>query len=279
MITPRSEEWDLRVPAVSHKLLKEVEPDIVFHLAAKVGGIGINKEKPAEFFFDNLMMSVPLLHQSWEQGVSKFVSVGTVCSYPKHTPVPFVETDLWNGYPEETNAPYGLAKKMMVVAGMAYRTQYNFSSIHLLPANLYGPGDNFAPDSSHVIPSLIKKCLEAKESGQDIVEVWGTGKATREFLNVKDAARGIVMAAQEYDAAEPVNLGSGQEISIQDLADLISELTGYEGEFRWNSNRPDGQPRRCLDVSRAFTNFGFRAEIGLREGLQETIAWYREFEN
>lgn len=279
LITPRSEEWDLRVPAVSHKLLKEVEPDIVFHLAAKVGGIGINKEKPAEFFFDNLMMSVPLLHQSWEQGVSKFVSVGTVCSYPKHTPVPFVETDLWNGYPEETNAPYGLAKKMMVVAGMAYRTQYNFSSIHLLPANLYGPGDNFAPDSSHVIPSLIKKCLEAKESGQDIVEVWGTGKATREFLNVKDAARGIVMAAQEYDAAEPVNLGSGQEISIQDLADLISELTGYEGEFRWNSNRPDGQPRRCLDVSRAFTNFGFRAEIGLREGLQETIAWYREFEN
>ena len=272
LITPRSEEWDLRVPAVSHKLLKEVEPDIVFHLAAKVGGIGINKEKPAEFFFDNLMMSVPLLHQSWEQGVSKFVSVGTVCSYPKHTPVPFVETDLWNGYPEETNAPYGLAKKMMVVAGMAYRTQYNFSSIHLLPANLYGPGDNFAPDSSHVIPSLIKKCLEAKESGQDIVEVWGTGKATREFLNVKDAARGIVMAAQEYDAAEPVNLGSGQEISIQDLADLISELTGYEGEFRWNSNRPDGQPRRCLDVSRAFTNFGFRAEIGLREGLQETIA-------
>lgn len=276
VIVPRSAEYDLRQPEAQDRLLAEAEPDLVIHLAGRVGGIGANRAHPAGFFYDNLMMGVPFFHRCWEAGVEKFVAVGTVCAYPKHTAVPFREEELWNGYPEETNAPYGLAKKMLLVQSQAYRHQYGFNSIYLLPVNLYGPGDNFDLESSHVIPALIRKCVEAREQGQFQVAVWGSGAPTREFLYVEDAAEGIVLAAERYDQSEPVNLGSGKEISIRELAHLIARLTGFQGEIVWDGSRPDGQPRRCLDTGRAERCFGFRARTSLEEGLRRTIAWYRQ---
>jgi GDP-L-fucose synthase len=274
IFVPRSKNYDLRDLVAVRRLLGETSPDIVLHLAARVGGIAANRAHPAEFFYDNLMMGTQLLHESWRAGVRKFVAIGTVCAYPKDTPVPFKEEDLWNGYPEETNAPYGLAKKMQLVQSQAYRQQYDFNSIFLLPVNLFGPGDNFDPDTSHVIPALIKKCMGARMAEDEYVEVWGTGKATREFLYVNDAAEGIVLAAERYDGMEPVNIGSGNEISIRHLAELIARLTGFSGEVRWDSSKPDGQPRRCLDTSRAAHLFGFRARTSLEEGLGLTIQWY-----
>jgi GDP-L-fucose synthase len=256
-------------------VLTDFRPDLVIHLAARVGGIGANRTRPAEFFYDNLVMGVHLFHESWKTGVSKFVAVGTVCAYPKFTPVPFKEEDLWNGYPEETNAPYGLAKKMLLVQSQAYRQQYGYNSIFLLPVNLYGPGDNFEFESSHVIPALIRKCLEAKERDDPRIEVWGTGSATREFLYVEDAAEGIVCAAERYNDSDPVNLGSGMEISIRDLVTLIAELTGFRGEIFWDRSKPDGQPRRCLDTSKAGRLFGFRAKTSFEEGLAKTVEWYK----
>jgi GDP-L-fucose synthase len=250
----------------------------VIHLAARVGGIGANRAHPAEFFYDNLMMSVQLLHECYRAGVPKFVALGTVCAYPKFTPVPFREDDLWNGYPEETNAPYGLAKKMLLVQSQAYRQQYDYNSIYLLPVNLYGPRDNFNPESSHVIPALIRKIIEAKGAGPGgsdaTVTVWGTGSATREFLYVEDAAEGILLAAERYDGAEPVNLGAGAEISIRDLVGTIARLTGFRGEIVWDATKPDGQPRRCLDTTRAEQRFGFRARTSFGEGLKRTLEWY-----
>ncbi|MEZ0395238.1 MAG: GDP-L-fucose synthase [Anaerolineales bacterium] len=249
---------------------------LIIHLAARVGGIGANREHPAEFFYDNLMMGVQLMHQAWQRGVGKFVALGTVCAYPKFTPVPFREADLWNGYPEETNAPYGLAKKMLLVQAQAYRQQYGFDAIFLLPVNLYGPRDNFDPASSHVIPALIRKCLEAQARGEDEIVVWGDGSPTREFLYVEDAAEGILLATEKYDRPEPVNLGSGFEISIKDLAEMIARLTGFRGRLVWDTSKPNGQPRRALDVSRAERAFGFRAQMPFEEGLRRTIEWYRE---
>lgn len=271
---PRSRETDLRifencVDAVSMC-------DIVIHLAAKVGGIGFNQESPATLFYDNAMMGIQLIEAARQAGVSKFVTVGTVCAYPKFTPVPFSEDDLWDGYPEETNAPYGLAKKMLLVQSQAYRQQYGFNAIYLLPVNLYGPGDNFDPACSHVIPALIKKFVEAEQDGRDEVEVWGTGAASREFIYVADAARGIVLAAEQYNKPDPVNIGSGMEISIRDLVDLIVEATGYSGHVVWDATKPDGQPRRCLNTSRAEREFGFEAEMAFPEGIRRTIEWYRE---
>jgi GDP-L-fucose synthase len=239
-----------------------------------VGGIGANREHPAEFFYDNLMMGVQLMHQAYLSGVEKFVAIGTVCAYPKFTPVPFKEDDLWDGYPEETNAPYGLAKKMLLVQSQAYREQYGFNSIFLLPVNLYGPGDNFDPRSSHVIPALIRKCIEARESGSDHIVVWGDGSPTREFIYVKDAARGIALATECYNESLPVNLGSGFEISIKDLAEKIARMTGFEGDLVWDTSKPNGQPRRALDTSRAREKFGFEAQTDFDEGLQQTIDWY-----
>jgi GDP-L-fucose synthase len=273
---PRSREYDLRREADIVRLLDRSRPEIVLHLAAVVGGIGANRENPGRFFYENLMMGVQLMEQSRRCGVAKFVTVGTVCSYPKFTPVPFREEDLWGGYPEETNAPYGLAKKMLLVQGQAYRQQYGFNSIYLLPVNLYGPGDNFDPASSHVIPALIKKCIDAVEAGDDRITVWGTGNATREFLYAADAAEGIVLAAERYDGDEPVNLGAGAEISIRDLVGLIARLTGFEGKIVWDATKPDGQPRRMLDPSRAEKHFGFRARTSFEVGLKQTIEWYRE---
>jgi len=249
---------------------------VIIHLAAHVGGIGANREHPAEFFYDNLMMGVELMHQSWQRGVGKFVALGTVCAYPKFTPVPFREEDLWNGYPEETNAPYGLAKKMLLVQAQAYRQQYGFNAIYLLPVNLYGPRDNFNPASSHVIPALIRKCLEAQERGESEIVVWGDGSPTREFLYVEDAAEGILLAAEKYNAPDPVNLGSAHEISIKDLAGMIARLTGFTGKITWDTSKPNGQPRRGLDVSRAEKYFGFRARTSFEAGLQRTIDWYKE---
>ncbi len=271
---PRSRDYDLVDPAAVRRLLYDSRPDVVIHLAAKVGGIGANRAHPADFFYDNLMMGVQLMHESWRAGVEKFVAIGTVCAYPKHTPVPFREELLWDGYPEETNAPYGLAKKMLLVQSQAYRDQYGFNAIYLLPVNLYGPGDNFDPESSHVIPALIKKFVEAKERGLRAVEIWGTGKATREFLYVEDAAKGIVLATERYDGPEPVNLGSAMEISVRDLAGLIARIVGFDGELLFDTSKPDGQPRRCLDISRAGDWFGFRASMSFEEGLRRTAAWY-----
>ena len=248
--------------------------DIVIHLAAVVGGIGANREHPGKFFYENLMMGVQLMEAARQAGVKKFVAIGTVCAYPKFTPVPFKEDDLWNGYPEETNAPYGLAKKMLLVQAQAYRQEYGMDSIYLLPVNLYGPGDNFDPKSSHVIPALIRKVAEAKEAGQSFVELWGTGKPTREFIYVEDAAEGIVLATENYDKAEPVNLGSGEEISIKDLIIRISRLMDFKGEVRWDASRPDGQPRRQLDTARAKKELGFTAQMKLEDGLKRTIEWY-----
>ncbi|GAP09503.1 nucleoside-diphosphate-sugar epimerase [Bellilinea caldifistulae] len=273
---PRYPEYDLVQPQDVERLLDDARPDVILHLAAHVGGIGANRLHPAEFFYDNLMMGVQLMHQAWKRGVEKFVAIGTVCAYPKYTPVPFREDDLWNGYPEETNAPYGLAKKMLLVQAQAYRQQYGFNAIFLLPVNLYGPRDNFDLESSHVIPALIRKCIEAQESGQKTVEVWGDGSPTREFLYVEDAAEGILLATERYNGPEPVNLGSGFEISIRDLAELIRRLTGFEGELVWDTSKPNGQPRRALDISRAEKYFGFRARTNFEEGLRRTIEWYRQ---
>lgn len=274
IFVPTLEQYDLVDPQAIDRLLDDANPDIIIHLAAHVGGIGANREHPAEFFYDNLMMGVQLMHKSWQRGVEKFVAIGTVCAYPKFTPVPFKEDDLWIGYPEETNAPYGLAKKMLLVQSQAYRDQYDFNSIFLLPVNLYGPGDNFNPQSSHVIPALIRKCVEAQEANQPSIEVWGDGSPTREFLYVEDAAEGIVMAAEFYNESLPVNLGSGNEISIKDLAEKITDLTGYRGEIIWNRDKPNGQPRRALDITRAYDKFGFRAKVDFNEGLKATIDWY-----
>jgi len=275
IVVPRSAEYDLRNRDAILALLDDARPDVIIHLAAVVGGIGANREHPAEFFYENLMMGVQLLHEAWKAGVKKFVSIGTVCAYPKYTPVPFKEDDLWIGYPEETNAPYGLAKKMLLVQGQAYREQYGFNSIYLLPTNLYGPRDNFDPATSHVIPALIRKFIEAKERWDDRIVAWGTGSLTREFLYVEDAARGIALATEHYNSPEPVNLGSGMEISIKDLTELIAELVGFEGEVVWDTTKPDGQPRRSLDTSRAREAFGFEATTSFREGLERTIEWYK----
>jgi len=276
VFVPRSSAYDLRqLPAV-RAMYDDADPDIVIHLAAVVGGIGANRENPGRFFYDNLIMGAQLMEEARLRGVEKFVAIGTVCAYPKFTPVPFREQDLWDGYPEETNAPYGLAKKMLLVQAQAYREQYGFNGIYLLPVNLYGPRDNFDPESSHVIPALIRKCVEAREEGRDEVVVWGTGRATREFLYVEDAAEGILLATERYDGPEPVNLGSGMEISIRELAQLIARLTGFEGQIVWDSSKPDGQPRRCLDTSRAREWFGFQAQTPFEEGLRRTIAWYEQ---
>jgi GDP-L-fucose synthase len=257
------------------RLYREARPEVVIHLAAVVGGIGANRENPGRYFYENLMMGAQLIEGARVNGVEKFVQVGTICAYPKFTPVPFKEDDLWDGYPEETNAPYGIAKKALLVQCQAYRDQYGTNAIYLLPVNLYGPGDNFDPNTSHVIPALIKKFVDAIESGARAVEVWGTGAATREFLYVDDAAEGIVLAAEAYDGRDPVNLGSGMEISIRELAGLVAEETGFRGEVVWDASKPDGQPRRALDVTRAERLFGFRARTGFMEGLRQTIEWYR----
>ena len=274
IFVPRSADFDLREKDAIIRALNWSKPDIIIHLAAVVGGIGANRENPGRFFYDNAIMGIQLMEQARRFGVEKFVTIGTVCSYPKHTPVPFREDDLWNGYPEETNAPYGLAKKMLLVQGQAYRQQYGFNAIHLLLVNLYGPGDNFDPATSHVIPALIKKCIDARERGDDHIIVWGTGSASREFLYVRDAAEGIVLATERYDDPEPVNIGSGQEITIRELVELIKELTGFRGDVRWDTSKPDGQPRRRLDTSRARERFGFEARTDLRTGLRATIDWY-----
>jgi len=273
---PHFEEYDLVDPQAVSRMLDRAHPDVIIHLAAHVGGIGANREHPAEFFYDNLMMGAQLMHQAWQRGIEKYTAVGTVCAYPKYTPVPFKEDDLWNGYPEETNAPYGLAKKMQLVQAQAYRQQYGFNAIFLIPVNLYGPRDNFDPRSSHVIPALIRKCLEAQQLGVEEVEVWGDGTPTREFLYVEDAAEGILLATEHYNGPDPVNLGSGYEISIQNLAELVARLTGFRGRLVWDTSKPNGQPRRGLDVSRAEQYFGFRAQVSFEEGLQRTIDWYRE---
>lgn len=270
----RSKTTDLRIWEHCVDAVQDI--DVVIHLAAKVGGIGYNRENPATLFYDNAMMGIQLMEAARREGVEKFVQVGTVCAYPKYTPVPFKEEDLWEGYPEETNAPYGVAKKMLLVQAQAYRQQYGFNAIYLLPVNLYGPRDNFDPESSHVIPALIRKFVDAKQSKSDIVEVWGTGSASREFLYVDDAARGIVLATERFNKPDPVNLGSGMEIPIKDLVALIGELTGFDGDIIWDATKPDGQPRRCLDVSRAREEFGFEAEMGFREGLHRTIEWYMD---
>lgn len=269
---PRSAEFDLRNPDVCKKVVKDI--DLVIHLAANVGGIGYNKDNPGELFYDNLVMGVHLMEEARKAGVKKFVGLGTICQYPKYTLVPFKEEDLWNGYPEETNAPYGLAKKMLLVQGQAYRQQYGFNAIHLMPVNLYGPGDNFDPFSSHVIPALIKKFVDAKVRGDKFVIVWGTGEPTREFLYVEDAAEAIILATEKYDKPDPINLGSSFEISIKDLARLIKKLLGFKGEIVWDKTKPDGQPRRRLDTSKAKNEFGFESKTFFEEGLRKTIDWY-----
>jgi GDP-L-fucose synthase len=273
---PRSKDYDLVRPSEISRMLEVAKPDIVIHIAALAGGIGLNREKPADLFYRNIMMGVPLMHEAWEHGVDKFVALGTVCAYPKFAPTPFREDEIWEGYPEETNAPYGLAKKMLLVQAQAYRQQHDFNAIFLLPVNLYGPRDNFDPASSHVIPALILKFIEAKERGDKAVELWGDGSPTREFLYVEDAAEGIVLAAERYNGSEPVNLGSGQEISIKALAELIGRLVGFQGEFAWDTDKPNGQPRRLLDVSRAEKEFGFRAGTDFETGLRRTIDWFLE---
>lgn len=274
VFVPRSADYNLVETADIRRLLKDAHPELIIHLAAVVGGIGANQKNPGKFFYENLMMGVQLIEQSRLEGVNKFVAVGTVCAYPKFTPTPFREEDLWNGYPEETNAPYGLAKKMMLVQSQSYREQYGFNSIFLLPANLYGPGDNFDLESSHVIPALIRKCVEARENDAAYVEAWGTGNASREFLYVDDCAEGILRAAATYNESEPVNIGTGSEIKISALLEMIARLTRFEGEIRWQHDKPDGQPRRRLDVTRALEKFGFQAQVPLEEGLRRTIDWY-----
>lgn len=272
--TPRKRDYDLTQLAAVQALYNDTHPHLVIHLAARVGGIGANRLHPAEFFYDNLMMGVQLFHEAWKMGVGKFVAIGTVCAYPKFTPVPFHEDDLWNGYPEETNAPYGLAKKMLLVQSESYRQQYNYNSIFLLPVNLYGPCDNFDLESSHVIPALIRKCVEARRQGAAEIVAWGDGSPTREFLYVEDAAEGIVLAAERYDKSDPVNLGSAFEISIKDLLETIARLTGFRGTIVWDTTKPNGQPRRKLDTHRAEAEFGFRARTTFEKGLERTVEWY-----
>jgi GDP-L-fucose synthase len=274
VFVPRRAEYDLRDRRAVRAALQRSKPDVVIHLAAVVGGIGANRARPGTFFYDNAIMGIELMEQARQHGVAKFVAVGTVCAYPKFTPVPFREEDLWNGYPEETNAPYGLAKKMLLVQAQAYRSQFGFDAIYLLPVNLYGPGDNFDPEGSHVIPALIKKCVDAKEQDLPYIEVWGTGRASREFLYVDDAAEGIVLATDKYDGADPVNLGVGQEITIRELVQLIVKLAGYRGQVRWDTSKPDGQPRRALDTTKARDYFGFVASTTFEDGLRETLNWY-----
>jgi len=274
IFVPQYPEYDLVREADIIRMIDTAKPDIIIHLAAKVGGIGANREKPGEFFYDNLMMGVQLIHQAWLKSVEKFVAIGTICAYPKFTPIPFKEEDLWNGYPEETNAPYGLAKKMLLVQSQAYREQYGYNSIFLLPVNLYGPGDNFNPATSHVIPALIRKYLEAKEQGASEIVAWGDGTPTREFIYVEDAAEGITLATERYNSSEPVNIGSSFEISIKDLTETIARLTGFNGTTRWDTTKPNGQPRRKLDTTRAREAFGFEAKTDFEEGLKRTIAWY-----
>jgi len=288
VIAPRIEDYDLVDINATRRLFDNIaghsqlsklpsQPEtIVIHLAALAGGIGANRARPADFFYINLMMGVQLMHEAWKRGVDKFVAIGTICAYPNFTPLPFKEENLWNGYPEETNAPYGLAKKMLLVQAQAYREQYGFNAIYLLPVNLYGPRDNFNLETSHVIPALIRKCVEARDHNQSQVELWGDGSPTREFLYVEDAAEGILLAAERYNGSEPVNLGSGTEISIKSLANLITRLTGFQGELVWDASKPNGQPRRALDVSRAGQFFGFRAQTPFEEGLRRTIEWYRQ---
>lgn len=273
---PRKADYDLREKDAILALLHDTRPNMVIHLAASVGGIGANRAHQAEFFYDNLMMGVQLMHEAWRAGVDKFVAIGTVCAYPKYTPVPFKEEDLWNGYPEETNAPYGLAKKMLLVQSQVYRQQYGFNSIFLLPVNLYGPGDNFDLESSHVIPALIRKCLEAKARGDDKIVAWGDGSPTREFLYAEDAAEGILLAAEHYNRSDPVNLGSSYEISIKDLVETISRLTEFGGEIVWDTSKPNGQPRRKLDTSLSKHLFGFCSRVSFEEGLRRTIEWYNK---
>jgi GDP-L-fucose synthase len=275
VFVPRSDAYDLRTWDGIERALSDARPDLIIHLAAVVGGIGANRERPGEFFYDNLMMCTQLMEAARQRGVARYLTVGTICSYPKFTPVPFREADLWNGYPEETNAPYGLAKKMALVQSAAYRTQYGFDAVNALLVNLYGPGDNFDPASSHVIPALIKKFIDAIEAGEETVVVWGTGKATREFLYVEDAARGLLLAAEKLATSEPVNIGAGFEIAIKDLAELIARLTGFRGKLVWDGTKPDGQPRRCLDTSKAEKLLGFKATTPFEQGLATAIEWYK----
>jgi len=274
LFIPRSDEYDLTKREAILAMLDASKPNVIIHLAAVVGGIGANRENPGKFFYENIMMGTQLMEESRLFGVEKFVAIGTICAYPKFTPVPFKEDDIWNGYPEETNAPYGLAKKMMLVQSQAYRDQYGFNSIYLLPVNLYGPRDNFNPISSHVIPAIIKKCIDATRANEDSITAWGTGMATREFLYVDDCAEAIVLAAESYNSSEPVNIGAGFEISMKELTELIVELTGFKGEIKWNASKPDGQPRRCLDITRAEKEFGFKARMNFKDGLRKTIDWY-----
>lgn len=276
---PQIEDYNLIELNGINQMLEDAKPDLIIHLAAQVGGIGANLEHPAEFFFNNLMMGVQLMHRSWETGVDKFVAIGTICAYPKFTPVPFKEDNLWDGYPEETNAPYGLAKKMLLVQAQAYRQQYGYNALFLLPVNLYGPGDNFNPKSSHVIPALIRKCIEAQENGENEIVVWGDGSPTREFLYVEDAAEGILLASEKYNDSEPVNIGAGSEISIKDLVEMIAKKTGFTGELVWDTSKPNGQPRRKLDTKRAFERFGFKSQMSFEDGLERTIAWFIENKN
>jgi GDP-L-fucose synthase len=276
IFVPLIEDYDLTNLEDIHKMLDNANPDIIIHLAALAGGIGANRERPGEFFYTNLMMGVQLIHEAWKRGVEKFVAIGTICAYPKFTPLPFNEENLWEGYPEETNAPYGLAKKMLLVQAQAYREQYGFNTIYLLPVNLYGPRDNFNLETSHVIPALIRKMVEAEQQKNQKVVLWGDGSPTREFLYAGDAAKGIVLAAERYNDSLPVNLGSGMEISIKDLAEAIARITGYTGEIFWDTNKPNGQPRRALDIKRARQYFGFSAQMPFKEGLRLTVDWFRE---
>jgi GDP-L-fucose synthase len=278
ILVPHIEDYNLVDSQAVRRMYNDMKPDIIIHLAALVGGIGANRAHPGEFFYKNLIMGIQLIEEARLRGIEKFVAIGTVCAYPKFTPVPFREDDLWNGYPEETNAPYGLAKKMLLVQGQAYRAEYGFNTIFLLPVNLYGPGDNFSPSSSHVIPALIKKCMDAIDSESDHIVCWGTGSASREFLYVEDAAEGILLAAEHYNSSDPVNLGAGFEITIHDLAEKIVAITGFKGKINWDQTKPDGQPRRCLDTSRARALFGFEARTSLDTGLQKTIDWYKDID-
>ena len=275
IVVPRSRDYNLVQMEAVRRLYSESKPDIVIHLAARVGGIGANQSNPGRFFYDNLMMGTQLIEVGREQGLEKFIAIGTICAYPKFAPVPFKEDDIWTGYPEETNAPYGLAKKMMLVQSQAYRQQYAFNSIVLFPVNLYGPGDNFDLETSHVIPALVRKCAEAQEAGASEIILWGDGTPTREFLYVEDAAEGILLAAEHYNDSQPLNLGTGEEITIRKLASLVAEEVGYQGEIKWDATKPNGQPRRCLDVSRVKQAIGFQAKHSLREGLTKTVRWYR----
>ncbi len=276
VVVPRRSDYDLTSMADTARLFDEAKAELVFHLAAEVGGIGANRANPGRYWFANLMMGVHVLEQARLHGTRKLVVAGTICSYPKFAPIPFSEDDLWNGYPEETNAPYGVAKKALLVGAQSYREQYGLDAVYLLPVNLYGPRDNFDLETSHVIPALIRKMLEAQQRGESEIELWGDGSPTREFVHVRDCARALLLAAERYDGADPVNVGTGEEISIRELAELIAELSGFDGSIRWDTSRPNGQPRRKLDTSRAEALFGFTAQVGLREGLAETVTWYRD---